>query len=95
MLNTGYNIFRVSILPNSVFGHFKGKLSVIKVTVSIFGQAAVYRIYTVSREPIRLPEIQHPVFLIVFNKSSCFFLVHDFVAARNFKIYLVHTCFAS
>ena len=51
-----------SFLPTPVFGHFKEKLPVIKVSVSIFGQTAVYRIYTVSREPIRLPKIQYPVF---------------------------------
>ena len=34
---------------------------VIKLSVSIFGQTEVYRIYTVSREPMRLPEIQYPV----------------------------------
>ena len=30
--------------------------------VSIFGQTTEYMIYTVNREPIRLPEIQYPVF---------------------------------
>ena len=30
--------------------------------VSIFGQTTGYRIYMVSREPIRLLEIQYPVF---------------------------------
>ena len=34
----------------------------IELSVSIFGQTAVYRIYTVSREPMRLPEIHYPVF---------------------------------
>ena len=38
------------------------KFSVIKMLVSIFGQTIVYKIYTVSREPIRLLEIQYPVF---------------------------------
>ena len=38
------------------------KVSVIKMLVSIFGQTTVYKIYTVSREPIRLPEIQYPMF---------------------------------
>ena len=38
------------------------KFSVIKILVSIIGQTTVYKIYTVSREPIRLPEIQYPVF---------------------------------
>ena len=33
----------------------------IKLPVSIFGQTTGYRIYTVHREPIRLPEIQYPV----------------------------------
>ena len=49
-------------LPTRLFRHFEGKFSVIKLSVSIFGQITVYRIYTVSREPIRLPEIQYPVF---------------------------------
>ena len=34
----------------------------MKLSVSIFGQTTEYRIYTVSREPIILPEIQYPVF---------------------------------
>ena len=34
----------------------------IKLSVSIFGQTAGCGIYTVNREPIRLPEIQYPVF---------------------------------
>ena len=38
------------------------KFSVIKLLVSIFGQTTVYKIYTVSREPIRLLEIQYLVF---------------------------------
>ena len=33
-----------------------------KFSVSIFGQTIEYWIYTVSREPIGLPEIQYPVF---------------------------------
>ena len=37
-------------------------LSIRVFGVFIFGQTAVYRIYTVSREPIRLPEFQYPVF---------------------------------
>ena len=45
-----------------VFSHFEGKFSVIKLSVSIFGQTTGYRIHTLSREPIRLPEMQHPVF---------------------------------
>ena len=36
--------------------------SVTKMLVSIFGQITVYKIYTVSREPIRLTKIQYPVF---------------------------------
>ena len=50
---------------DSNFSHFKGKFSVIKLSVSIFGQTAVYRIFTVSREPIRLSEIQYVRYLIV------------------------------
>ena len=34
---------------------------------SIFGQTTGHRIYTVSREPIRIPEIQYPVFGTVFS----------------------------
>ena len=34
----------------------------IKLSVAIFGEATGYMIYTVSREPIRLPEIKYPVF---------------------------------
>ena len=48
-------------LPTRVFGHFEGK-SMIKLSVSIFGQTTGYRNYTVSREPIRSPEIQYLVF---------------------------------
>ena len=49
-------------LETRLFGHFEGKIFVIKLSVSIFGQITGYRIYTVSREPIRLLEIQYPVF---------------------------------
>ena len=52
-------------LPTRVFGHFEGKCSVIKLSVSIFRQTTGYRIYTVSREPIRFGEIQYPVFGII------------------------------
>ena len=54
--------FELYFLPTRVFGHFVEKFSVIKMLVSIFGQITVYKIYTVSREPIRLPKIQYPVF---------------------------------
>ena len=40
----------------------EGKFSVLKLSVSIFGQTTGYRIYTVSRESIRLPKIQYLVF---------------------------------
>ena len=40
----------------------------IKLLVSIFGQITGYRIYTVSREPIRLPKIN--IQLLVFNKNK-------------------------
>ena len=49
-------------LPTRVFDHYEGKLFVIKLSVSIFGQTTGYRLYTVSKEPIRLLEIQYPVF---------------------------------
>ena len=51
-------------LLTRVLGHFQGKFSVIKKSVSIFEQTTGYRIYTVSREPIILPEIQYPLFSI-------------------------------
>ena len=38
------------------------KFSMIKMLVSIFRKVTVYKIYTVSREPTRLPKIQYPVF---------------------------------
>ena len=34
----------------------------INLSVFIFGQNTGYKIYTVGREPIRLLEIQYPVF---------------------------------
>ena len=44
----------------------------IKLSVSILGQTTGYRIYTLSREPIRLPEIQYLVFdTLVPCSSSC------------------------
>ena len=49
-------------ISNFIFDHFKGEFSAIKLSVSIFEQTAVYRIYIFSRESIRLPEIQYPVF---------------------------------
>ena len=39
----------------------------IKLSVFIFGQTTGYRIYTMSRESIRLPKIQHPVFGLFNN----------------------------
>ena len=64
LLNTKHwkKYFELYFLPTRVFGHFVEKFSVIKMLVSIFGQISVYKIYTVSREPIRLPKIQYPVF---------------------------------
>ena len=54
-------------LPTRYLYHFEGKkISVIKLSVSVFVQTTGYRIFTVRREPIRLPEIQYPVRL-VFN----------------------------
>ena len=50
------------VLATCVFGHFEGRFSVIKLSVYIAGQTTGYRIYTVSRELIRLPETQYPVF---------------------------------
>ena len=34
----------------------------IKLSISTFGQITVCRVYTVSREPLKLPEVQYPVF---------------------------------
>ena len=62
MRNTGEIYLEFYFLPTRFVGHFEGKLSVIKLSVSIFGQTTGYSIYTVSREPIRLPENQYPVF---------------------------------
>ena len=45
----------------------EGKLYMIKLSVSIFEQTIGYRIYTVSREPIGLPDIQYPC--LAFNKK--------------------------
>ena len=41
----------------------------IKLSVSTFGQTAVYRIYTVNREPIRLPYQNFNIQCLVFNKT--------------------------
>ena len=55
-------ISRILNLPTPVFSHFEGKFSVMKLSVSILGKTAGYRIYTMSRKPIRLQEIKYPVF---------------------------------
>ena len=64
LLNTKHwiKVSRILFSTDSSFGHFVGNFSVIKLSVSIFGQTTGYRICTVSREPIRLPEMQYPVF---------------------------------
>ena len=71
LLNTKHwmRIFRILISKTRVFSYFEGKFTMIKLSVSIFGQTAGSRIYTVhvgrkpvGRELIRLPEIQYPVF---------------------------------
>ena len=46
----------------------------IKLSVSIFGQITGYRIYTVSRQPIRIREIQYPMFGI-FKTSKYSYLL--------------------
>ena len=38
----------------------------INLSVSLFGQITRYRIYTVSRGPIRLLEIQYPTSNIIY-----------------------------
>ena len=43
------------------------KVLLLLLSISLSDQTAVYKIYTVSREPIRLPEIQYPVFCIIIN----------------------------
>ena len=53
---------RILFLAARVYGHFERKFSLIKLSVSIFGQTAGYVVYIVSSEPIRLPEIQYPMF---------------------------------
>ena len=67
LLNTKHwiKISQILFLPTQVFGHFEGKFSVVKFSVSIFGQTMGYRNYTMSREPIRLPEVQYTVFGIL------------------------------
>ena len=49
-------------LPTRVFDHFEEEIPIIKLSVSIFGQTTGYKVFSVSREPFRLPEIQYPVF---------------------------------
>ena len=34
---------------------------VVKLSVLVFGQTTRYRIYTVNKEPMRLPDIQYPL----------------------------------
>ena len=43
-----------------------------KLSVSIFGQTTGYIIYTVSREPITLPEIHYPDFFKDTNEEGYF-----------------------
>ena len=57
-------IFGILFSIDSSFRHFEGQFSAINLSISIFGQTTGYRIYTVSRKPIRLLEIQYPVFTI-------------------------------
>ena len=55
--------------------YFEGKFPVIKLSVSIFRQTvAGYRIYTVSREPIRLSKIHWKT---SFEKKPCFLCVGE------------------
>ena len=63
-LNTKHwiKIYRTIFSTDSSFRPFCGKIFMIKMLVSIFGQTTVYKIYTVSRELTRLLEIQYPVF---------------------------------
>ena len=58
-------ISRILNLPTPVLGHFEGKFSVMKLSVSIFGKTAGYRIYTMSRKPIKKLNIQ----CLVSNKN--------------------------
>ena len=63
LLNTKHWIKISRILFSSDLSfRLGGEFSVTNLSVSIFEQITGYRIYTVSREPIRLLEIQYPVF---------------------------------
>ena len=68
-----YQIFRkISRARN--FGHFVGNFSLIILSVSIFGsQTTGYtsRLYTASREPIRLPEISISSVINILNIHYC------------------------
>ena len=59
LLNTKHWIkyLKFYFLLTHIFGHFEGKFSIIKLSVCIGQTMSGYRIYTMSREPIRLPEI--------------------------------------
>ena len=75
LLNTKHRIkislkFIFLVIPTLIFGHFEGQFSVIKLSVSIFGQTTGYRIYTWSREPIKLPEFN--IQCLVFHKIDYF-----------------------
>ena len=74
LLNTKHwiKISRTIFFTESSFCHFVENFSVIKMLVSIFGQTTVYKIYTVSKEPIRLPETQYPVFWYLTNQVNQF-----------------------
>ena len=74
LLNTKHwiKISRTIFFTESSFRHFVENFSVIKMLVSIFGQTTVYKIYTVSKEPIRLPETQYPVFWYLTNQVNQF-----------------------
>ena len=63
----------------------------IKLSVSTFGQTAVYRIYTVNREPIRLPYQNFNIQCLVFNKTIILLFANMVLINRG----LYGMCFAS
>ena len=58
-----YCFIKYQTLDKSISNFIFYRFSMIKLSFSIFGQTTGYRIYTLSL-PIKLPEIQYPVFAI-------------------------------
>ena len=74
-------ISRILVSNDWSFGYFEENVSVIKLSVSIFVQTTGYRLYSVSREPIRLPEIQHLVFGILLFKN-----IEHYILSANWGV---------